>query len=199
MNKQKELWEKLAKSNSKYYVASFKGKGITEEEFEESGREDYKNLILNDELIEKKGVILEVGCGIGRMTQFMRYDFKKVIGIDISKEMIQQAKIRLRGVEFIETDGNTIHLSNNSIDFAFSYIVFQHFKTKEMLESNFKEVYRVLKPNGMFKVLVRSDKVDVSKWWGGVNCDEKIALEVGFKLLKKEQVKNYSLWLWLQK
>ena len=61
MNKQKELWNKLAKDNSKYYVASYKGKGITEEEFVESGREDYKNLILNDELIKKNGIILEVG------------------------------------------------------------------------------------------------------------------------------------------
>ena len=199
MNKQKELWNKLAKDNSKYYVASYKGKGITEEEFVESGREDYKNLILNDELIEKNGIILEVGCGIGRMTQFMRYDFNKVIGIDISGEMIQQAKERLRGAEFIETDGETIPLPSNSIDFTFSYIVFQHFKTKEMLESNFKEVYRVLKKDGIFKVLVRSDKVDLSQWWGGIACDETIPISIGFKLLKKEKIKNYGLWLWLQK
>ena len=199
MNKQKELWNKLAKDNSKYYVASFKGKGITEEEFVESGREDYKNLILNDELIEKNGIILEVGCGIGRMTQFMRYDFNKVIGIDISGKMIQQAKERLRGAEFIETDGETIPLPSNSIDFTFSYIVFQHFKTKEMLESNFKEVYRVLKKDGIFKVLVRSDKVDLSQWWGGIACDETIPISIGFKLLKKEKIKNYGLWLWLQK
>ena len=199
MDKQKQLWERLAKTNSKYYIASYKGKGITEEEFVESGREDYKNLILNDELIEKNGIILEVGCGIGRMTQFMRYDFNKVIGIDISGKMIQQAKERLRGAEFIETDGETIPLPSNSIDFTFSYIVFQHFKTKEMLESNFKEVYRVLKKDGIFKVLVRSDKVDLSQWWGGIACDETIPISIGFKLLKKEKIKNYGLWLWLQK
>jgi len=199
MNKQKELWNKLAKDNSKYYVASYKGKGITKEDFIESGREDYKNLILNDELIEKNGIILEVGCGIGRMTQFMRYDFNKVIGIDISGKMIQQAKERLRGAEFIETDGETIPLPSNSIDFTFSYIVFQHFKTKEMLESNFKEVYRVLRKGGVFKILVRADKVDIGTWWGGVDCDENIAIDQGFKLMKKEKVKSYGLWLWLQK
>ena len=133
------------------------------------------------------------------MTQFMRYDFNKVIGIDISGKMIQQAKERLRGAEFIETDGATIPLPSNSIDFTFSYIVFQHFKTKEMLESNFKEVYRVLKKDGIFKVLVRSDKVDLSQWWGGIACDETIPISIGFKLLKKEKIKNFGLWLWLQK
>ncbi len=200
MNKQKKLWDKLAKSNSRYYVASFKGKGITEEEFIESGREDYKNLILNDELIEKNGIILEVGCGIGRMTQFMRYDFNKVIGIDISGEMIRQAKKRLRGAEFIETDGLTIPLPNNSIDFAFSYLVFQHFKTKEMLESNFNEVYRVLKQDRLFKVLVRTDEIkSMTSWWSGVKYDYRLVNKIGFKLLKSENVSNYGLWLWLQK
>ena len=202
INKQKELWEKLANANSKYYVASFKGKNITEEEYSDSGWEDYKKYISRDELIKIEDNFLEIGCGTGRMTEWIAQIWPEVIAIDISGKMIEEGKARLKGINnirWIENDGVTIPLPSNSIDFAFSYIVFQHFKTKEMIEANFKEVYRVLKQGGLFKVLVRSDKVDINKWWGGVDCDEKMALNVGFELIKKEKVKNYGLWLWLQK
>lgn len=202
MDKQKKLWEKLAKENSKYYVASFTGKAITEKQFITSGREDYKKYILFDDDIKTDGICLEIGCGIGRMTGLMAGIFREVIGIDISGEMIRQGKTRLKNfknIKLVETDGERIPLPDNSIKFAFSYLVFQHFKTKEMIENNFKEVYRVLKPDGLFKVLLRSDKVDVNTWWGGVDCDESIPLNLGFNLLKKEKVKNYGLWLWLTK
>ncbi len=208
MNKQKALWNKLAKSNSKYYIASFKGKGITEEEFDESGNKDFIKYISDDEILMGKlflnnTTILEIGCGTGRMTEYMAWYFKKVIGIDISGEMIRQAKERLKGknnIEFIETDGQTIPLSNNSIDFAFSYLVFQHFKTKEMIEANFKEVYRVLKSGCLFKVLVRTDEIkSMSSWWSGVKYDYDLVAKIGFKILKSENVNNYGLWLWLQK
>lgn len=200
---QKQLWDKLAKSNSKYYIASFKGKTITEYNFKLSGREDYKKYFILDKMIRPHGVCLELGCGNGRMTEFISEGFNKVIGTDISGEMIRQGRDRLEhlgNVELIETNGLILPLPDNSVDFAFSYIVFQHFKTREMLESNFEEVYRVLKKGGMFKVLVRADKVNVNlTWWGGVACDESLPISKGFKLLKKEKVKSYGLWLWLQK
>jgi ubiquinone/menaquinone biosynthesis C-methylase UbiE len=205
---QKQLWDKLAKENSRYYINSDYGRGITEEEFRKSGGIDYVNHLAGDELIAKrfepsKRVLLEIGCGSGRMTEFMAYDFKKVIGADISGEMIKQGRKRLKrfdNVELVETNGETLPLLRNSVDIVFSYLVFQHMKTRYMVESNFKEVYRVLKPGGLLKVRVRADKLDsMDPWWAGVSCDEGFALSIGFKLLKKEKVKNYGLWLWLEK
>jgi len=205
MNKQKKLWEKLAKENSKYYIYSSNGRNITDEEFEISGRIDYRTYILEDDLIDKSGTILDIGCGIGRITDFMSLDFNRVIGIDISGEMIRQARIRLEdrpNIEFFETNGELIPIKNNSIDVAFSYLVHQHIKTNEMVENNFKEVNRVLKPGGLFKVRIRTDVVkSMDSWWAGVNysIDNIKKLTNGFKLLNKEAVGNYGLWLWLKK
>ena len=200
--KQKDLWEKLAQKNAMYYINSDIGEGITELEFEETGRVSYEKLLKRDHLIPKGGVLLDIGCGIGRLEPFMSEEFKVVFGVDISKTMIEKAIERvgfLPNIALIETDGNFMPLNDETVDVAFSYLVFQHFKTMEMVKKNFKDVYRVLKKGGIFKVLVRSDKVRLTPWWGGVNCDEKAALESGFKLLKKRKVKNYGLWLWLQK
>jgi ubiquinone/menaquinone biosynthesis C-methylase UbiE len=197
-NKQKQIWDDLARKNTKYYINTDLGQRITEEQFRDSGAYDYKRLIWDDPLIEFGGTFLEIGCGNGRMTEFIAKQFI-VIPIDISSVMITQAKKRLPDIPFYETDGYTIPVKDNVVDIAFSYIVFQHFKTQEMVESNFNEVYRVLKPGGIFKVLVRTDNVDLEKWWGGVTSDETYPVSIGFKLLKKEQVEDYGLWLWLQK
>jgi len=199
----KKLWDKLAKTNSKYYINSDKGKGITEEQFKHSGWVDFRDLILKDDFVKEEGTFLDHGCGIGRITQYANGIFDKVIGIDISGEMIKQAKDRLPDIRFIETDGMTIPLADNSIDLVFSYLVFQHMKNREMVEANFKEVYRILKLKGMFKVRIRTDNVDKDRWWGGVEYTEqsigKLIKEVGFELQKSEAVGDYGIWLWLEK
>lgn len=207
MNKQKQLWENLSRENSKYYINSDFGKSITDEQFKVSGISDYNRLIKSDELIDNYDSILDLGCGTGRLTASMAYYFDRVIGIDISGEMIKQAKERLYdfdNIELIETNGYTIPLDDKSVSNVFSYLVFQHMKTEGMVESNFSEAYRVLKSGGLFKVRLRTDKVErMDKWWAGVSYTPKQAFNLAeffdFEVIKSEAVKDYGLWLWLRK
>ena len=207
MNSQKQLWDKLSKENSRYYIYSDCGKSISEEQFKKSGEADYNRLIKNDDLINTFDSILDIGCGTGRLTASMGYYFDRVVGIDISGEMIKLAKERLydfNNIELIETNGYTIPLPDKSISIAFSYLVFQHMKTEGMVESNFSEAYRVLKSGGLFKVRLRTDKVErMDKWWAGVSYTPKQAFNLAeffnFEVIKSEAVKDYGLWLWLRK
>jgi ubiquinone/menaquinone biosynthesis C-methylase UbiE len=213
MNKQKQLWEALAKENSKYYINSDKGRGITVAEFRESGLETYKRLIADDDLIfdgkliKNRESILDFGCGNGRITEYMAHDFKKVYGVDISKTMIAEARERLRGlmnVYLSEIDGVHISLPASSVETVFAYLVFQHVKEREMVEGAFAEIFRILKKGGIFKVLMRSDKQkDMNAWWSGVEYDEKsiakVYRKVGFGLAKIEYVDKFAYWLWLTK
>jgi ubiquinone/menaquinone biosynthesis C-methylase UbiE len=211
MNKQKQLWDKLAEENSRYYINSDYGHGITEDKFRESGESDYKKYILEDTLITKRFnlkecTLLEIGCGTGRMTEFMANDFMLVVGTDVSGKMITEAAGRLEGlfnVELMETDGQSIPLPDDFVDIVFSYLVFQHIKDRDVVEDNFKEIYRVLRKGGVFKVLIRSDKVDLNKWWGGVEYTEQsigfLIKKIGFDLLKTEPRDEFGFWLWLKK
>lgn len=207
MQDQKQLWEKLATENSKYYINSDNGRGITEEQFRESGKNAYKKYITEDELINNKKTIVDFGCGTGRLTEFMAKDFETVTGLDISRTMIAQGENRLRelkNVKLLETNGKTIPLPDNFIDLVFSYLVFQHIKTRSMVKNTFKEIYRILKPQGVFKVLLRSDKQkDMNRWWSGVEFNEKsiktLYEKIGFKLIKIEYQDKYAFWLWLEK
>ena len=194
MNKLKQLWEHLARSNSCYYINSGYGKGITEEQFWASGERDYKLYLEKDELITSRGDFLEIGCGTGRMTKYIVKDFRFVVGIDISGEMIRQAmhNVKARNVEFIETNGSMVPLPGKCMDVVFSYLVFQHIKSMDMIVSNFKDVHRVLKDDGIFKAYMVSGKKweHLRNWWAGVEFDnEKLLLlaeQTGFSIIKSE-------------
>lgn len=206
-NQQKDLWERLAQKNPRYYINSDQGRGITEEEFRKSGESAYEKLIAQDKLLNGRESILDFGCGTGRLTEFMTKDFNKVIGVDISATMIAQAKARLKdlkNVELFEIDGASIPLPGRSVDIVFAYLVFQHIKERNMVENAFGEIFRVLAEAGILKVLLRSDKQkNMNRWWSGVDYNEesiKIVYEkIGFRLLKIKYVDKYAFWLWLQK
>ena len=211
MNKQKETWNELAVKDAKYYIYS--EKGVTDCSFRISGEKDYQKHIYNDSIIRSFVPdfsicnILEIGCGIGRMTELLASDFKSVFAIDVSGKMIERAKTRMQrfnNVNLFETDGNSFAvIDSGSIDLAFSYLVFQHISVRESIENNFREVNRSLKNGGLFKVQIRGLKTDYDQWYSGIdyNLDsaKKLCEQTGFELIKYDGINKRSLWLWLKK
>jgi ubiquinone/menaquinone biosynthesis C-methylase UbiE len=210
---EKELWNKLAQKNYRYYIYVDKGKNITDEQFDKSGEEDYKTLILDDEIITEKfpdksiTTILEIGCGAGRLLKPMSRDFKEIVGVDISEEMISRAMERLNGtknISVIATNGRFLPCINDSVDLVFSYIVFQHIKSYDVVEQNFRETYRILKPGGLFKVLLGTKKYDkLNSWWGGVHFKgdmiDTLYKKFGFDFVNQKYTPDGRVWLWLEK
>ena len=209
----KDKWNKLAQKNPKFYIVSRVGKEINEEQFKKIGQENYKDLVLEDNLLKerlisfKDRVVLDIGCGIGRLTELFSADFKEVYGVDISEEMIVQAKERLailKNVHFYSTDGLNFPFENNFFDFIFSFVVFHHMPNKEVVEQNFREVYRTLKNDGIAKIQIRGGRQPYRwQWYHGKAFNKKEALEmlseIGFKVLKMEGENTKLFWLWLAK
>jgi len=101
--------------------------------------------------------ILDFGCGDGRYS-IKFADARKVIGIDISKPMIELAnaslkKSDLKNIEFLEADGNKLPFDDNSFDIVFSNFVLVHFKD---IRKPLKEIYRVLDKKGVFIATVNN-------------------------------------------
>ena len=209
----KKKWDKLAKMNSKYVIVSKKGEEIDNEEFRALGIENYTNLVKNDPLLLGKlsnfsdKDVLEIGCGIGRMSEFFAQDFKSITGVDISEEMIKQGKARLANLtnlKLVATSGQTFPFSDENFDLVFSYLVFQNMPSKEVVEVNFREVFRVLKKGGVAKIQIRGGFQPYRwQWFYGpaFNLTEVSAMvnKIGFKIIKTTGEKEKRFWLWLEK
>ena len=104
--------------------------------------------------------MLEIGCGIGRMTRAFARRFRKVYVLDVSEEMIRQGReLHASYDNIIWTVGSGIDLGcyrDAQFDFCFSYIVFQHIPTEQAIFSYVREIGRVLRPGGLFKFQVQN-------------------------------------------
>ena len=133
----------------------------SEEDFDASGKQNVQSLVIDDLQTITGGsdpktmIALEIGCGIGRMTRHFADIFKEIHGIDVAGEMIKKAHSRLSDLQNAhchETSGTDLSIfPDQMFDFVFSFIVFQHIPSKEVILSYILETYRVLKTNGVFK------------------------------------------------
>jgi ubiquinone/menaquinone biosynthesis C-methylase UbiE len=100
-------------------------------------------------------VALDFGCGKGRnVTNMLTLaNFKRVDGIDISNDNINYCKETYinQSSNFYKNNGSDLSdLNSEEYDFVMSTIVFQHICVHELRFKLKEEIYRVLKPNGIF-------------------------------------------------
>src|SRR3954468_14981274 len=90
-------WRAIAKGpDVLFHVCSWPEKRgrWTEEEFYASGRSDWEDFRSHWEHYQGAltGSCLEIGCGVGRLTRVLAEQFDSVHSLDVSDEMIAQAR-----------------------------------------------------------------------------------------------------------
>jgi ubiquinone/menaquinone biosynthesis C-methylase UbiE len=210
--KMREEWDQRALENARHYVAN----GRTEwndDEYFESGRENVRREILTDmgNICQgrdpKELTVLEIGCGSGRITRALSELFGQVYAVDISGEMIRQAKESLAdcpNAHVFQNNGSDLSvLGDIQADFAFSYIVFQHIPSRDVIRNYVREVHRLLRPGVLFKFQVQgwSDMAtEADDTWLGVpfSDDDAVAMaeECGFEPRYRHGAGSQYFWLW---
>jgi len=87
--------------------------------------------------ITNEDVVLDYGCGLGRLMKHIAPSTKAMVGLDVSNSIVAMSKKYLDGV----TNVQTIHCSGlgespvgpNTIDKIYSYIVLQHVNKYKVL------------------------------------------------------------------
>ncbi len=115
----------------------------------------------------KDCVALDYGCGfLARYSRAMAPYFKKVVGVDVSDVAINDARKNIlkekkhSNITLIATDGTKVPLKDESLDFCFSNVVFQHIGNKEILLTLISEMSRCLNKGGVVRAQY-SDASDI--------------------------------------
>ena len=195
LDQMRDDWNLRARENARHYVASGRTTW-SESDFYESGRTAVAQEILTDMTNICQGrdpksmTVLEIGCGAGRITRALADLFGEVHAVDVSDEMIALARTALadRPNAHVYVN-NGIDLSvlppppEFTVDFAFSYIVFQHIPSLLVIENYVREVYRVLRPGGLFKFQVQGGRRPGGEdnTWTGYSFGEDEALDLALR------------------
>ncbi len=106
--------------------------------------------------------IVEIGCGIGRMTCAFTREYGSVVACDLDAGFLERTHEtvgqfgrvdRLRTIHV--ADGQTLDLPPNSADVAFSYITLQHCDIDDALDLT-AEAVRVTRPGGKIALNYRA-------------------------------------------
>lgn len=142
-------WNRRAAENAEYYIAT--AAPDAGDAFRSSGERDVKAFFLGlEHLLHKGQTVVDIGCGIGRMDEFVAPHVQQLTGVDVSGEMVKKATARLAhlaNVRFVEGDGYHLPLPDQSRSLVFSHIVLQH-TPRHVTLGYLGEAYRVLQSGG---------------------------------------------------
>lgn len=152
-DKMRRDWDRRAQVDPYYWVAA------TEEadaaSYAESAEHDVAALIEGVQArIGPDARVLDLGCGIGRLTAPLAQHFAQVVGVDVSAEMIKAAESihgELDNCRFETNSGADLaDFESGAFDLVVSYSVLPHLPPS-VVASYFAEVSRVLRDDGCFR------------------------------------------------
>jgi len=159
----RRFWDQRARENALYFVDSrvayddpdvdrfwADGEAVVESLSREMGFR-----------IEPTDTLLDIGCGVGRMTRPLAARAGSVVGLDVSQEMLARARELNPGLdnaEWVLGDGTSLAgIEDASLDGCFSIVVFQHMPDPALTLGYVREIGRVLKPGGWAAIQVSND------------------------------------------
>lgn len=100
------------------------------------------------------GNILDVGCGVGNLTKYIKDKGFKVLGIDLSNNMLKIAKQRFPDIDFQIMDITNIKLPKHSFDALFVAYSLFHIQPSK-IEDTMKGFVEILKTNGKIMLILQ--------------------------------------------
>jgi SAM-dependent methyltransferase len=201
-------WNRRAAEDANYYVA-FGRRQQSNEEFFSTADGTVQQLLAELGRFAGRDAALEIGCGPGRLMRPLSRYFKEIHGVDVSDEMIRLAHERLaRTANAFAQQCSGADLAmypDGKFDFVYSYAVFQHIPSREVVFGYLRDAFRVLKPGGILRCQLNGLPPHARQYdtWNGVRITAaEIAAFVestGFHLLALEQVWTQYMWITLGK
>lgn len=116
------------------------------------GERRFRQLALDNLTINENSVILDLCCGAGQNTGYLARLSGHCTGLDISPVALSRAQKSLPDVTFVEGLAQAMPFGDGQFDLVHTSVALHEMDTGQ-LQQIIKEVYRVLKPDGVFTLI----------------------------------------------
>lgn len=100
-------------------------------------------------------IALDVGCGNGRHTESLRSHARRVVGVDVSRGLLAEARRRARDrgydgrASFVHGDAAALPIIDDAVGLAVYVAAIHHLRSREERIRSLNELARVLRPDGV--------------------------------------------------
>jgi SAM-dependent methyltransferase len=158
----REFWDAAAREDALFYVDDRVTYGEADVEAFFAGGEEV--VARFEELLRFRAAgtrVVEIGCGVGRLTRVLARGAEEVVALDVSGEMLARARELnpgLANVRWELGDGTTLAgVPDGWVDGVFSHVVFQHIPDPAITLGYVTEMGRVLTPGGWAAFQISDD------------------------------------------
>lgn len=149
------------------------------------GEARFRQLALQGLTIHSDSQVLDLCCGSGQTMEFLVKTSQNVTGLDASPKSLQRARLNVPEASYVEAFAEEMPFADNLFDVVHTSVAL-HEMQPQQLGKIINEVYRVLKPGGVF-TLVDFHAPTNPIFWPGVSVFLWLfETETAWKLLKTD-------------
>src|SRR5207248_2595421 len=141
--------------------------------------------LLDAARVAKGARVLDVACGPGYAAAAAAARGAIATGVDFSSEMVEEARGRFSGIEFLEGDAEQLAFSNSTFDAVVLNFGMLHLARPEQALA---EAYRLLRPGGRVAFTVWEDRKSTR-----LNSSHRTISYAVFCLKKKNLATYYGM------
>jgi SAM-dependent methyltransferase len=171
----RSYWDERARENAAYYVDTTCDYDTPDmQRFFETGEQVVREALIDAPVQPaERGMALELGPGLGRICKALAPHFDRVVGLDVSAEMVRRARdlVDDANVMFEVGDGATLRPTDDcSVDLVITFTVLQHVPERDAIAGYLRDAARVLRPGGVLAAQWNGDAHPRryrlrSAWW----------------------------------
>jgi ubiquinone/menaquinone biosynthesis C-methylase UbiE len=204
---QKETWDSLATESGEHPLRAV----ISEDDLNNYYVDKTQKRLFKEVIkIKRDFKVLDLGCGVGRWTLWFAPQVKRVVGVDLSPNMIKIAKKRaissnIKNTEFFVIEDSLKIFKDNEFDMVTCVWVLKYILNENDLKQMIKEICRVTKVGGYVAII---EQVDYN---GPIPCKEDLSKSLlrpsdyyislfedcGMKPIKRYTTINYNIFFGL--
>jgi len=160
-----------------------------------------KFLSLLPEIKDKK--ILDVGAGTGRVSLPLALAGAQVTALDVSEKILEVLKRKNKKITTVVGEAENLPFENESFDIVTAAFLVVHLKDPKIF---FDEVYRVLKPDGLFLVSNINQKeppvvktkegdIQIKSYYHRPEKIKDSLQDLAFSIEKEEMIFESEVWI----